>query len=604
MATANNKIKLTSLDFDTIKQALIDFLSAQTEFSDYNFAGAGLNVLIDLLAYNDQYMSYFLNMIANEMFLDSADLRENIVSRAKELNYVPGSRNAATAVINCSITPGSNPASTTVIDKFTKFTTSVDSQNYTFCTLAAQSVALDQTTNKYIANNLTIREGLPFTFQYTVDSTVVGQRFIIPTPNIDLSTLIVSVQENSLTTQVDVYNRASDINVLDNSSLVYFIQEVEDLQYQVYFGNGVLGKALADGNIIILEYLVCNADAPNSADSFLAASAVGGFTNVAITTSVAAFGGAEREDTASIKFHAPKNYEAQGRAVTVSDYKTLLTLNYPNVDAIAVWGGEDNVPPQYGKVFLSLKPKSGFVITEQTKQLVVKDILKQFNIVTIIPEIIDPDYIYLEITSLAKYDANHTTLTADVIKNLVYQTINNFAINEINKFERVFRYSRLCTAIDLTDSSITNNLTTIRMQKKFSPVLNDKSQNFTLAFNNPILPGSINTTTFTSTLDPTFKFTTGDIYGFQDDSNGVLQIYKLVGSARIVIKKNAGSVNYATGLVKILNMFPHSIIDGSDILKVFCVPQNNDIAPVRNNILIVDPMDIKVSMETSTTVLV
>jgi hypothetical protein len=356
-----------------------------------------------------------------------------------------------------------------------------------------------------------------------------------------------------------------------------------------------------------VDYVTCNADAPNNANSFTAASSVGGFTNVVVTTVNNAFGGAERETVQSVKFSATKNFEAQNRAVTASDYGTIIRRDFPNVDSVAVWGGENSDPPVYGKVFISLKPKSGFVITNSTKQTVINTILSPFNVVTVLPEIIDPDYIFVEIVSLVKFSPPLTTLPADQIRQLVVNTINNFATTDVNQFDRIFRYSVLGSQIDLSETSITNDLTNIRIQKRFTPVL-QQFQNFTLSFNpnNSIVPSTVTSAKFVVKQDPTYTqtFKPGDLFSFDDDGLGNLRVSKQVGTQKVIVKAKAGTVDYTNGILQINNFIPDSVVDPSGVIKISAEPVINDITPVRNNIIFIDPLDVQVTMSANPTIVV
>jgi hypothetical protein len=598
MSTLNSKFQIADLDFDLIKLNLKEFLRGQSEFSDYDFEGSGLSVLLDILSYNTQYLAFYLNMIANEQFLDSAALRNSIISIAKQLNYTPQSCKCATAVVNLVITPNiPNPPAKITINKFTKFSTMLDGTSYIFVTDSAYTLDLDLINNIYTQSNVILKEGLGFTYRYTVDTSLPKQRFIIPSPNVDLSTVSVRIQVSSSNTSIEVYRPANDINELNGNSLVYFVQESEDGKYEIFFGDDILGKKPIHNNIIIIEYITGNKYAANKADTFTVVSAAGGFTNVLVTTTNPAYGGEDRESLESVRFSAPRNYEAQNRAVTASDYKTLLTRDYPNLDALSVWGGENNDPPIYGKVFISLKPKSGFVITNTTKETIKRDILASKNIVTVIPEIIDPEYIFLIIDSIVKYNPSATTLSANQIKNVVINAIINFASMEINKFERTFRYTRLVRAIDLSDNCILNNLTNIQMQKNIIPLLN-LYQDILIKFNNAIKIGSVTSSKFIVTSDPTFtqSYITGNTFQFDDDSLGNLRIYKQVGTSKVIVKANAGTVDYSLGQISIKSFLPANIFDLSSYIKMMVIPNVNDVIPVRNNILVIDNNDINVSM--------
>ncbi len=596
-----NKLNISALDFDLLKDSIKTFLQSQDQFTDYNFEGAGLTVLLNILAYNTHYMSYYLNMIANEMYLDSADRRDSVVSIAKDLNYVPRSRKSSTAVVNLLITPpGSPPAPATItIDRYTKFNSSLDGISYNFITDRAVTASLNE--GSYLVSNLTLKEGMAYTYKYVVN-TSTAQRFIIPNAGIDTGSLVVRVQESSENSLLTTYILADDINELNGLSKVFFLQEIEESKYEVYFGDDIIGRKLVDGNIVYIDYISCNGDDPNYCNIFVPSGHVAGYEDVEVETVTAAFGGAEREDQESIRFSAPKNYETQNRAVTVGDYKVILARDYPNVDSVAVWGGENNNPPQYGKVFLSLKPVSGYVITETTKQTIVREILKKRNIVSIIPVIIDPEYIFLKVSTLVKYDADSTTQTADDIKTLIINKIQTFANTEIGKFDRVFRYSKLSRFIDDADPAITNNLTTIQMQKRFEPRLNVTDQ-YTLQFANAIIPGTLISNAFVDTLDP--SFVSGDRYFLDDDlTTGIIRTYKFIGTVKKYTKTNAGTIDYSTGIVTLTSFRPQDVIDSEKEMRITVKPQVNDVVPVRNNIIIVEDADITVTTEINSPVLV
>ena len=598
------KLNISELDNDAIIAALQSYLEGQAEFVDFDFEGSGMKVLLRLLAYNTHYLSYYLNMVANEMYIDSADRRESIVSIAKQLGYTPGSRTSARAMVDLDITPpvSPTPPARITIDAGTMFTSSKDGVTYNFVTRDALSVDLVGGTH-YPVEDVELREGTPFTYKFTVSGS--DQRFIIPNSGVDTDTIVVRVQESGVSSLLTTYSLADDITGLSPTTTSYFIQEVEDGLFEVYFGDGILGKALEDGNIVYIDYLNCNADGPNGCRVFTAATTVGGYGTVAITLVDAAAGGAERESTTSIKFAAPKNYQVQNRAVTADDYKAIITRDYPNVSSVAVWGGETNVPPIYGKVFLSLKPVSGYVITENTKQTVVREILASRNIVSIIPVIIDPEYIYVKITSTVKYNAQSTTLTSDAVKALAITAIEDFADSNVGQFDRVLRYSNLTRAIDDSEPAITNNLTAIQMQKRFAPRV-DITDQYTLQFQNAITPGTLTSTAFVDTLDP--SQVEGDLYFFDDlnndDGTGTVRTYKFAGTARLYTKANSGSVNYATGVVTLTTFCPSDVEAETGILHVTVTPLLNDIVPLRNNIIVLEDADITVTMQANTGVLV
>jgi hypothetical protein len=594
-SSSSTKLSLSSLDFDGIKNNLIAYLQSQTEFSDYQFAGSGLNVILNILAYNSTYLAYYLNFVANESFLDSADRRENIVSIAKQLGYTPTSRKSAQAIINIKIIPpnNSNPTITLVIPKYTTFNTNVSGINYTFVTTQTYSVDYDSVNNCYSANNISIFEGIPYTFQYTV-STSNPIKYVIPSPNIDTSQLTVQIQDSALSTSLTTFNLINDLNVLNGTSNVFFLQEGDNMQYEVYFGDGILGKSLIDGNIVNLNYIICNADLPNYANTFAVSGNIGGYSNIIVTTINPASGGAERETNDSIRFNAPQNYQTQNRAVTASDYETIITREYPNVDSVAIWGGETNNPPKYGTVFISLKPVSGYVITNLTKQNIVTNILQSRNIVSIVPVIVDPDYTYLVINSIVKYNDQSTILSSGQLQNNVLNTIQNFSITNIGHFGDIFRYSQLANVIDNTDPSISNNLTTVLLQKRIIPDFNN-IVNYTLQFSNSLIPGTLTSDSFVDSQDQNYSL--GELYYFDDDENGNIRIYKYKGSVKSYTNIKAGIISYDTGTI-VLNSFKPSVVtNASQNLGITVQPLINDVTPIQNQIIVIDPLNITINMK-------
>jgi len=597
-SSTSTKLNISELDFDAIISALTNYLQSQSEFQDYNFQGSGLRVILNILAYNTHFLSYYLNMVANESFLDSADRRENIVSIAKQLGYTPSSRKASEATVNLTITPpiSPTPPAFLTIPIYTPFNTVVNGTTYTFLTTQSLSVPYDVVNNRYVANNVLLKEGIAYTFQYTVN-TGNPVKYVIPNQNVDTNTLVVSIQDSTMSSLLTTFNLVSDLNVLDGTSNVFFLQEVTNANYEVYFGDGILGKSLTDGNVVNLTFIACNADAPNLASIFTIAGNINGYSNVLVSTINPAAGGAERESNDSIRFTAPQNYQTQNRAVTANDYETIITREYPNVDSVAVWGGETNIPPHYGTVYLSLKPASGYVITNLTKQNIVTNILQARNIVSIIPVIIDPDYIFLVVNSLVKYNARATTLTSGQLQNNVITTIENFAETNIGHFGDIFRYSQLTRAIDETNPAITNDLTTVLMQKRFVPPLN-VIDTYTILFSNPILPNTLSSGSFVDTADP--NYVSGQLYFFDDDGQGSIRTYKFVGPVKTYTNLKSGTIDYSTGNVILSYFKPSSITDTTQTLKISVQPQINDISPIRNNIILIDPNDITVSMMVNT----
>ena len=479
MAQTTKRINVSEVDFTSIKSNLKTYLTSQDAFKDYNFEGSAMNTLLDVLSYNTHYNAVYANMVANEMFLDSAVKRDSVVSLAKHLGYTPSSSTSPTARINITVNnPVGAPAQLTM-PKGTVFRSRVSDNNYQFVTTA--DVTIVPTEGVYTFTNIDLREGTLLQLFYTKNSALT-QRFIIPEPNIDTSVLSVKVQNSVSDLETRTFTKAENILDIKNTSNVYFINGVENGQYEITFGDGVLGTALDDGNIIILEYIVSNEDEANGASTFTLATAVGGSTNATITTVINAQNGGPRETVDSIKFNAPKFYSAQNRAVTAEDYKVILPKLYNNVDTMQVWGGEDNDPPVYGKVFMSIKPKTGRSLTTSTKDAIKNDILKSKTMVSITPEIVDPVYICIIPTINAYWNPNATTSTYTDISAKVRTAVMNYATTEIKNFDSVLRYSKLTNIIDRADVGIVSNITTLRCERHFDAILNVKKVNTLLTF--------------------------------------------------------------------------------------------------------------------------
>ena len=475
MASANSGLQITNLDFTSIKSSLKTFLSQQDTLKDYNFDGSALSVLVDLLAYNTQYNAYYLNMVANEMFLDSAVLRNSVVSHAKMLNYTPKSAVAPKATVNLVVNQVTT--STLTLPKFTEFISeAIDGINYTF-------VTTDATTVNVVANTATfsdavISQGIPSSYSYTVNTTTNPQQiFEIPDTNIDTSTLLVSIQESSSNLNFQTYTQASNYLELTPTSKVYFLQEGMNGNYQIYFGDDILGKALVDGNIVNITYISTNGTAAFGANSFAIMSSVGGFSNTVVTSASSASNGADKETIASIKYTAPKAYAAQGRAVTKEDYIYLIQNNSTNlpIDSVSVWGGEENDPPVYGQIFCAIKPSGGYTLTTTQKQKLIQEVIKPISVLTVTPTIVDPDYTYVRIDTKVLYDPRKTTLNAGQIKQSVISAINTFSQQTLNTFNSTFKTPTLITTIQNANPSIITNESNIRLQKKFYPRLNSRT---------------------------------------------------------------------------------------------------------------------------------
>lgn len=491
MAGSNTALRIAELDFDTIKSNLRDYLRSQNQFTDYDFEGSGLNILLDILAYNTHYMSYYLNMISSEMFLDSAILRNSVVSHAKHLNYVPTSTRGSVATVEI-VVADTNPTSglsTITLPKYSQFISQqIDGTNYSFVNLDAYTASKNVTSNTYTFSNVSIVQGEQLTYNVVVTPSNTKRRFTIPEANIDTSTLLVSVQNSSVDLTRTTYNFADDVTTIDSNSKVYFLEESNLGQYTVYFGDGYVGKNLDDQSIVLFTYLASSGDSSNKANSFTLVTPINSFSNVVVNSVSAAAGGSTRDTLERIKFLAPRFYTTQNRAITKDDYGTLLLKDYPNIETISVWGGEENDPVVYGKVFVSMKPKSGYVISDIEKDRIINELISNRNVVTVLPEIVDPNYLYLKFEITVNYDKNKTISDELTLANLVKTVVNSYNDSELENFNSTYRTSKLENQIMFAESSFLGSDVKTVVQKRFEPTLNT-SKNYTIDFNIPLSRG-------------------------------------------------------------------------------------------------------------------
>ena len=485
---ANSNLQITSLDFDALKQNFLTYLQSQSTFQDYNFEGSALNTLVDLLTYNTQYNAYYLNMVANEMFLDSATQRASVVSHAKLLDYTPKSAIAPTATVN--ITFNNVTTSSLTLPAYSIFSSSaINGVNYTFVNPEAYTVNTSSNTATF--TNVEIKQGVPASYTYTVNSTSnPNYIFEIPDATVDTSTLQVIVQGSSSNAAYQIFTPATDYLILDYTSPVYFLQETLTGNYQISFGDGILGQQLTDGNIITINYISTEGSSAVGANSFVLMQTVSGFTPSSVSSVTPASQGSDKESINSIKYNAPKSYAAQGRAVTKEDYITLIqqnTLGY-TFDSVNVWGGQENNPPVYGQVFITIKPTGAYTLTATQKKLLVENVIKPISLMTVTPNIVDPDYTYLKIISNVVYDQKRTSLSSSQIQSKVAAAIQNFATSSLNTFNSTFSGADLVGLVQIVDPSIITNEYTIKTQKKFYPNLS-QSENYTFYFNTPLQRG-------------------------------------------------------------------------------------------------------------------
>lgn len=600
MATLVNKkrLRVTELDFDQIKDNLKIFLKQQEEFKDYDFEGSGFNILLDTLAYNTHYLAFNANMLANEMFLDSASLRSSVVSHAKMLGYEVQSPRAAKATINVSIK--TNQASITM-PAGTKFTTTYDGTTYNFVT--ANDIQKFKFGNSVNYDSIFVYEGTYVTTRYTADTSNLEQRFLLRDNRADTTTLTVKVQNSSSDSTTTTYTKATDITQLTSDSTVYFLQEVEGGKFEVYFGDGVVSKAIEDGNIVILNYVVSNKSQANGAFQFTPPGSIGGETDISIQTVLRAEGGAEAESIRSIKLNAPLDYATQGRAVTTSDYEVLVRRLFAQTQAVSVFGGEDgsfdpslgvSSTPEYGKVFISVKSTTGANLTTTQKNQLVND-LSQYTVASITPVIVDPETTFIRLNISYNYDTSATTKLTTDLDAAVNTVLTNYNASTLQTFNSQYRSSEVQRLIDESDTAILNNTTNVKLSKFFTPT-QGSTTSYYIPFNNSLLHpedgylaasgGIVTSSGFKVGTDTNTEFF------FDDDGEGNLRRYALVGTTRSYFDSQAGTIDYTSGAIRInnINITAVSNVDGatSEQIRLVVTPSTNDIVPVRNQILEID----------------
>ena len=582
---ANTSVSLVDLDFETIKTNLKNYLKrSDSPFQDVDFEGSNINQLLDVLSYNTYLNSYYLNMVGSEMFLDTAALKDSVVSHAKELNYTPRSFRSAEAQITFNVTP-SSAVTALIVPKGTSFTSKVGSNNYSFTT--GESSVLTLSNNVFTAN-LTIFEGSYVTDSFTYNSSNTSQRFVLSNSTVDTRSInVIVIEDNGASTLV--YTRASSFLGINENSLSYFLQAAENSQYEVVFGDGIIGRQPKNGSVISIEYRVCNGELPNGARTFDIDGSISGQANISnITTVSVAIGGAVGETIESIKFNAPRHYQNQERAVTASDFETLLLTNFPEIQAVSAYGGEDATPPQYGKVFIAVDNLNLDGASDSSKQNYYK-FIKTRSPLAIDPVFIDPDFIYVECQCLVRYDVNLTTLQTNDIATLVKTAVSTFNINKLNGFKKTLRYSKLVEDINNAHSSIVSaDVYTIPYKKLFvTPGVNYSEIidfGFPLSTKYIISYDDLVETTIKAVYSMTFQYG-GRLCNMQDDLNGTLGIYTADGEDKNTLLVKVGTVDYVTGRVVIDNLNVDSYIHSGGHFNLYVNPENKDISTTKNYIL-------------------
>ena len=613
MAVNDKRLNVTEFDFDDVKDNLKIFLKQQTEFTDYDFEGSGMNVLLDVLAYNTHYLGYNANMLANEMFLDSASLRGSVASHAKTLGYIPTSARAPKARVSVALNVVPSAQATATMPAGTAFSTTVDNVNYQFVTHTAYTKS--NTGAGIPFNDISIYEGSYISSRFTVDTSNSDQRFLIQDTNTDTSTLTVKVQTSSSNTLQTTYTQATDITGVSSTSNVYFLQEVEGGKFEIYFGDGVIGRALSDGNIVILTYVVTNKADANGAAAFTSTGAIANITDVSVVVHSAATGGAEPESISSIKFNAPLDYAAQGRCVTTEDYKVVVKSLYNDTKSLQVWGGESGSydtslgvveTKEYGKVFISIKSTTGQNLTKEEKDEIVSA-LSKYKVAGITPVVVDPETTHIILNTTFKYDSSATTETNSGLKTLVTNTLTTYNTDNLSQFDGIFRHSKVIGLIDNTNPAILSNNTNVSLAKFLTPTLN-KSTSYTITFNNAFYnPHSGHNSSAGGIVASTGFKIRGDSVNtmfFDDDGSGNLRMYYVVAGARVYSDSAIGTVDYTKGTIKTngISITEVENVDGasSSKIRLTVVPKSKDVVPVRNQLLEIDFVNTTVTGEVDT----
>ena len=604
MATIkSSQINATDLDFDTISDNIKTYLKGQEKFKDYNFEGANMQVLIDMLSYATHISGVNTNIAASELFLDSAQLRKNVVSRAKDLGFTPASEKASSAqlevkMVNIRKPDGTIPsANEMTMPRGHNFQTVYDGVTYNF--VNTQSVVPTRDNQVFSYPTVEIIQGQYVTDTFVFDNQIKNPKFVLSNGRVDKSKLEISINSNGI---ISKYSLSTDVSTITSSTRVFYAQENEDGFIEVYFGDGVLGKDLKDGDVIDATYITVDATHADGAKQFTMADNINGFSQATMITLSNASGGAEKESIDSIKFKATKFYTSQNRLVTLNDYKAKVSEYYPNADAVAVWGGEDNDPPQYGKVFISLKPQNSdyLSVAEKTD---VQNKLNQLNMLTVRPVIVDAEIVKILLTSVFKYNTNDTTLSKGELETIVRNAIVNFDNTQLNNFDSIFRHSNLVKDIDGANSAILSNITNVRLEKRRQIDL-AKAEGLVIEFGNGFFhshdghnkaSGGILTSTG-------FKVDGDSVntYFFDDDGSGVVRRYSIQSGVRVFADQTAGTIDYTSGKISVNAIKFTSTVNSDTSIDFTVLPQSDDVVAIRGSLIDISVNDIKVTGEVDT----
>ncbi len=581
--SANTYLRVTEVDFADIKTNLKNYLRSQTQFNDYDFDGSNMSTLLDVLSYNTHYNAFYTNMLANEMFLDTAQQRDSVVSRAKELGYLTRSARGSSANVSITFAGVASNISEFELPKNTSFTTSISNRTFTFVTPESNII---RNVGGAFTKAITITEGTPVTHEFTV-STATPVKYIIPNENVDTRSIKVTVKKSSTSSVTTIYTRATNIREVNNQSTVYYLQETHDKQYEILFGTGSLGKPVEDGNIVQVEYRVCHGTQTNGANTFSidSISITPSYSGATLAVNSVARGGVEIESIDSIKFNAPRNFKIQNRAVVAKDFERIILNENTNLSSVVAFGGEEAVPAVHGKVFIAIKPQGELIPTATLKDE-IKNSIKDRTMLGIDPVIIDPTYLYVIPTITTYYDTLKSNVATSAIQALIRNSIVSYSTNNLEQFGQKLRYSRFVRELDNTDEAVLNNEAEFQMQKRFVPSTTSATL-VELEFHNSVKVSSISSTSFT------FNNFTAQL---DDDGLGNVRIFRFnTDKEKVFIDATAGTIDYTTGKLS-MSSFLVSAFDGIEI-KVNADPVNKDIVPVREQIIIISSADAIIETE-------
>ena len=603
MAVNSSNINITETDFEKIADNLKTYLKGQENFKDYDFEGSNMSVLIDLMAYASHIGAVNTNIAASELFLDSAQIRKNVVSRAKDLGFIPATEKASSANITVDITSITNPDGTIptvdemILPRGHRFSSVFDGVSYEF--VVTESVTPTKSINDFNYRSVEIVQGTYVTDTFVYDTQIQNPKFVLSNARVDRAQIDVAVTSNG---QEDSYSLSTDVSTINASSRVYYTQENEEGFVEIYFGDGVLGAGLKDGDIIEVTYIVVDEEHANGARIFRLQDAINGYTNATVTTLDSASGGAEKESIESIKFKATKFYTSQNRLVTLNDHKAKVQEYYSNADAVAVWGGEDNDPPEYGKVFLAIKPNNADYLSDTEKKTVV-DKLKALNILTIRPIIVEPEITKILLTTTFKYNAKNTDLSVGELENIVTNAINEFDKTNLTNFDAVFRHSKLLQSIDASNTAILSNTTNVRLKKNLTASINTE-KGYTVNFGNALYnPHDNHNKAGGGVVSSTGFKVQGDSVNtqyFDEDGAGNLRRYYLSGSTRIYQDNAAGTIEYSSGKITINAITFTSTVNVDSTIDFTIIPDGNDVVATRGSLIDISVDDVKVKGEVDT----